>query len=133
MKEPIWVLRSVVDAMHDAQLTEHGGAPGVRDEGLLESALARPRNLHAYGETDPCALAAAYAFGIARNHPFVDGNKRTAFLAAYVFLRVNGLDFIADEVSVTISMMALAAGETTEAVFAGWLRSNTRAAPAATP
>jgi death on curing protein len=133
VNEPIWVLRSVVDAMHDAQLTEHGGASGVRDEGLLDSALARPRNLHAYGETDLCALGAAYAFGIARNHPFVDGNKRTAFLAAYVFLRVNGLELTADEVGVTISMMALAAGETTEAAFAGWLRSNTRAAPAATP
>ena len=130
MNEPVWLLRSVVDAMHDAQLAEHGGASGVRDGGLLESALARPRNLYAYGETDPCTLAAAYAFGIARDHPFVDGNKRTAFLSAYVFLRVNGLDLTVDEVSVTVSMMALAAGETTEAAFADWLRSNTRAAAA---
>ena len=128
MNEPTWVLRSVVDAMHDAQLTEHGGAPGVRDEGLLASALARPRNLHAYDETDLCTLAAAYAFGIARNHPFVDGYKRTAFLAAYVFLRINGLELTADEVGVTVAMMALAAGETTEAAFADWLRSNTKAA-----
>jgi len=128
VNEPIWVLRSVVDAMHDAQLAEHGGASGVRDMGFLESALARPQNLHAYGETDPCRLAAAYAFGIARNDPFVGGNKRTAFLAAYVFLRVNGLDLTADEVSVTVSMMALAAGETTEPAFADWLRANTRAA-----
>jgi death on curing protein len=128
VNEPIWVLRSVVDAPHDAQLAEHGGASGIRDMGLLESALARPQNLHAYGETDPCRLAAAYAFGIARNHPFVDGNKRTAFLAAYVFLRVNGLDLTADEVSVTVSMTTLAAGETTEPGFADWLRANTRAA-----
>ena len=129
MSEPLWVLRSVVDAMHDAQLAEHGGASGVRDEGLLESALARPRNLHAYGETDHCTLAAAYAFGIVRNHPFVDGNKRTTFLAAYVFLRVNGHDLTADEVGVTVSMTALAAGDTTEAAFADWLRANTRATP----
>ena len=79
MEEPIWVLRAVVEAVHDAQLAEHGGAPGVRDAGLLESALARPANLHAYGESALCVLAAAYAFGIVRNHPFVDGNKRTAF------------------------------------------------------
>ncbi|MFY9831499.1 MAG: type II toxin-antitoxin system death-on-curing family toxin [Methylocystis sp.] len=123
MEEPIWVLRAVVEAVHDAQLAEHGGAPGVRDVGLLESALARPANLHAYGESALCVLAAAYAFGIVRNHPFVDGNKRTAFLAAYVFLRLNGLDLVADEISATTAVLALASGEMTEADFAAWLRA----------
>jgi death-on-curing protein len=124
MSEPIWLLRSTVDAMHDAQLVEHGGAPGVRDAGLLESALARPKNRHAYGETDLCELAAAYAFGIARNHPFVDGNKRTALLAAFVFLRINSLHLVADEVGAAESVLALAAGQMTEAAFSEWLRAN---------
>ena len=114
MKEPSWVLRAVVEAVHDAQLAEHGGASGVRDAGLLESALARPANL----------LAAAYAFGIVRNHPFVDGNKRAAFLAAYVFLRLNGRDLVADEISATTAVLALASGEMTEADFAAWLSDN---------
>ena len=127
MKEPIWVLRSVVDAMHDALLVEHGGASGLRDEGLLESALARPVNLHAYGESDPFVLASAYAFGIARNHPFVDGNKRTAFLAAYLFLGANGLKLIADEISATDSMLAVASGTMNETEFSEWLRVNSRA------
>ncbi len=125
MKEPNWVLRSVIDAAHDAQLVEHGGASGLRDEGLLDSALSRPKNLHAYGETDICALAVAYASGITRNHPFIDGNKRTAFLAAYVFLSINGLQLVADEVSATQSMLGLSAGDMSEEEFAGWLRANT--------
>lgn len=127
MSEPNWVLRSVIDAMHDAQLAEHGGASGIRDPGLLESALARPVNLFTYGEADLYRLAAAYAFGISRNHPFVDGNKRTAFLAAYVFLRINGLELVADELSATASMIAVAAGEISEEEFAIWLRENTQA------
>lgn len=126
MSEPVWVLRSVIDAMHDAQLAEHGGAAGIRDPGLLGSALARPVNLHVYGETDICRLAAAYAFGIARNHPFVDGNKRTAFLAAYVFLRMNGLELVADEIGATAAILSVAAGESSEDDFAAWLRANTR-------
>jgi death-on-curing protein len=124
VKEPSWVLRAVVEAVHDAQLAEHGGASGVRDAGLLESALARPANLHAYGERALCVLAAAYAFGIVRNHPFVDGNKRAAFLAAYVFLRLNGRDLVADEISATTAVLALASGEMTEADFAAWLSDN---------
>jgi death-on-curing protein len=128
VKRPIWVLRSVVEAIHDAQLAEHGGASGMRDSGLLDSALARPLNLHAHGEIDRCALAASYAFGIVRNHPFVDGNKRTAFLTAYVFLRLNGLNLVADEVSATTAMLALAAGQVPEAEYAAWLRANTKAA-----
>ena len=113
--------------MHDALLVEHGGASGLRDEGLLESALARPVNLHAYGESDPFVLASAYAFGIARNHPFVDGNKRTAFLAAYLFLGANGLKLIADEISATDSMLAVASGTMNETEFSEWLRVNSRA------
>jgi death on curing protein len=109
-------------------LAEHGGASGVRDSGLLDSALARSRNLHARGENDLCTLAASYAFGIVRNHPFVDGNKRTAFLAAYVFLRLNGLDLIADKPGATWAMLALAAGDLSENEYAAWLRANTKAA-----
>jgi death on curing protein len=127
VKKPIWLLREVIEAIHDSQLSEHGGASGIRDAGLLESALARPLNLHAYGEADPCALAAAYCFGIVSNHPFADGNKRTAFLAAYVFLRLDGLDPIADEVDAATAMLSLASGKMGEADFAGWLRANTRA------
>ncbi len=127
MTEPVWVLESVVEAMHDAQLVEHGGAAGLRDAGLLDSALARARNRFAYGEADLPALAGAYAFGITRDHPFIDGNKRTAFLAAYVFLRMNGLRLDADEVSATNHVLALASGEATEAEFAAWLRAHASA------
>ncbi len=127
MKCPVWVLPSVVEAIHDAQCAEHGGALGIRDVGLLDSGLARPRNLHAYGETDLCALAAAYASGIVRNHPFIDGNKRTAFLAAYVFLGLNGLDLAADEVEAAAAMLSLASGDIKEDAFAEWLRKHTRA------
>lgn len=126
MSEPVWVLASVVHAMHDAQLAEHGGAAGVRDPGLLESALARPRNLHSCGESEPRALAAAYASGIVRNHPFVDGNKRAAFLTAYIFLRLNGFELVADEAAAAAAVLALASGEASEAGFAAWLRASTR-------
>jgi death on curing protein len=126
VNEPVWVLRSVIDAAHDAQLVEHGGAPGLRDAGLLESALARPKNIHAYGEADLFVLAAAYASGIVRNHPFVDGNKRTAFLAAYVFLRINGLHLVADEVDAAAAVLALASGATSDVDFSAWLRANTK-------
>jgi death-on-curing protein len=124
MTAPRWVLRAVVDAMHDQQLAEHGGAAGLRDEGLLDSALARAQHLHAYGETDLCTLAAAYAGGICRNHPFIDGNKRTAFLTAYVFLRINGQTLVATEAETVKMMMAMAAGYVTDQAFADWLRRN---------
>ena len=124
MSEPRWVQRAVVDAMHDRQLAEHGGASGLRDEGLFDSALARAQHLHAYSETDLCTLAAAYAGGICRNHPFVDGNKRTAFLAAYVFLRINGQTLVASEAEAVEMMMAMAAGEIADQAFADWLRRN---------
>ena len=126
MTAPRWVLRAIVDAMHDQQLAEHGGASGLRDEGLLDSALARAQNLHAYGETDLYTLAAAYAVGIARNHPFIDGNKRTAFLTAYVFLRLNGRTLIASEADAVEIMMATAAGSVSDQAFADWLRRSTK-------
>jgi death-on-curing protein len=127
VKEPVWVLRSVVEAVHEAQLAEHGGASGIRDAALLDSALARPLNLRAYSQSDICMLAAAYAFGLVRNHPFVDGKKRTAFLVAYVFLRLNGLDLTASETNAVEAMLALASGDVKEDEFAIWLRSNTTA------
>lgn len=118
----IWVVDSVVLAIHEAQLSEHGGAAGVRDEGLLASALARPRNLEAYGkDVDAAALAASYAFGIARNHPFFDGNKRTAFVVMELFLNLNGWYLEASD-AVCISMMqTLAAGSLSEEMLAKWL------------
>jgi death on curing protein len=128
VKQPFWILPEVIYAIHDMQLAEHGGASGVRDAGLLESALARPVNQHGYGETDICCPAAAYAFGIIRNHPFVDGNKRTGFLSACVFLKINGFDLIADEVETTTAVLAIASGEKGEAQFGDWLRA--RAYPA---
>lgn len=118
----IWLRLDVVEALHDRQLAEHGGPSGIRDGGALESALARPRNLAAYGEPDAAALAASYAFGIARNHPFVDGNKRTAWLAARLFLEVNGVALEFDKVEATQTMLALAAGELGEDELARWLR-----------
>lgn len=127
--EPKWLLRAPVDAMHDIQLAEHGGGSGTRDAGLLESALARPRNLHGYGTNDPHDLAAAYAHGIAGNHPYVDGNKRTTFLATYVFLSINGWKIVAPEPDVVRAILALAEGIATEAEFADWLRSVTTEIP----
>jgi death on curing protein len=124
MKRPIWVERASVLLLHDESLTIHGGASGVRDMGLLESALARPQNLHAYGEGDAAALAAAYAFGIIRNHPFIDGNKRTGFLAAALFLEANGYRFTANEAEVVMRTLALAASEIDEPAFAAWLSEN---------
>lgn len=124
MTDPVWVHPGIVLAMHESQLAEHGGAPGLRDEGLLGAALARPRHRHAYGETEICALAAAYAFGIVRNHPFIDGNKRTALLATFVFLRMNGWLLVAPEADAAAATLALADGEMDEAAFAGWLRRN---------
>ena len=123
--EPVWVARELVHVLHERLLAEHGGAPGLRDEGLLDSALARPRQIRAYGDPGLCALAAAYAYGLVRNHPFVDGNKRIAFMVAYVFLARNGRRLVAPEADATALMMALAAGQTDERVFAAWLRDHT--------
>ena len=118
-----WVTRSVVFAIHEEQIAEHGGTQGIRDTGLLESALARPQNLAAYGQADIVALAASYAFGLAKNHPFLDGNKRTSYVTTLVFLRINGLDIPADEAERIQLWLDLAAGELTEDKLAEWLRA----------
>jgi death-on-curing protein len=124
--EPMWVTRSMIDAIHEAQLREHGGSSGVRDEGLLDSALHRP-NKFAYGEHDLSVLAAAYAFGIAKNHAFVDGNKRTAFVTAALFVALNGQDLVADEPEVVDVMTRLASGKLTERECAAWVRAHLHA------
>ncbi|MGE0596733.1 MAG: type II toxin-antitoxin system death-on-curing family toxin [Hyphomonadaceae bacterium] len=124
MTEPRWLPKNLILAVHNRQLAEHGGGAGVRDEGLLESALARPLNLCAYGKSDPAALAAAYAFGVAKNHPFVDGNKRTAFVACELFLAANGFELAAADEECLAMVLSLAAGEIDEAEFAVWLGDN---------
>ncbi len=122
-----WVAERVVLAIHDEQLDEHGGAPGVRDMALVQSALARPANLAAYGAPDIADLAAAYAYGIARNHGFVDGNKRTAFVVAYVFLLDHDHDLAASDTEAVTITLATAAGEISEAELATWFRGCVRA------
>jgi death-on-curing protein len=124
MIEPVWLdLAEVID-MHSEQLALFGGADGIRDQGLLDSALARPINRWHYGESDLAALAAAYAFGLARNHPFVDGNKRAAFHALVVFLRLNDVAFKPDPAHATAMILSLAAGEISEESLARWIRDN---------
>lgn len=127
-REPDWIGLDLVCAIHARQLSEHGGTPGIRDHGMLESALGRPQHLLAYGgdSVDMPALAAAYAFGIARNHPFVDGNKRTAYVVCRTFLVLNGWDVVASLADRYRQVMALAAGEIDEDAFAEWLRRNAR-------
>jgi death on curing protein len=120
-----WVDKQALLLLHGESLAMHGGLAGLRDEGLLESALARPLNLAAYGLPDIAALAAAYGVGLAKNHPFVDGNKRAAFLAVGLFLALNGYRLTANQVSATQTMLAVAAGEMDEPAFAAWLRTNT--------
>ena len=125
--EPIWVSHELVIAIHNRQLAEHGGQPGLRDEGLLLSALARPQQRWCYGNPPPnlCVLAASYAFGLAKNHPFLDGNKRTAFVVYRLFLKWNGVEMHADKVDRYLQMLALAAGDHDEESFADWLRGVT--------
>jgi len=124
-KEPVWVRDDVVRAIHRRQISEHGGSDGVRDEGLLESALARSKNLLAYSDPSPDlpALAAAYAFGIARNHPFIDGNKRTAYVVCRTFLKLNGMDLETSQENKYATFMELAEGQLGEADLAAWIRS----------
>jgi death on curing protein len=122
--EPVWITAAQLHAVHLAQLREHGGTPGVRDEGLLDSALNRARNKFAYGEHDLAVLAAAYAFGLAKNHAFVDGNKRSAFQGMYLFLGLNGHDIDASEPEVVDVVTRLASGRMTEAAFAQWVRTH---------
>ena len=119
-----WVGRQVLLLLHDEGLVEHGGAPGLRDEGLFDSALARPLNLAAYGDPDIASLAAAYGVGLAKNHPFVDGNKRVAFLAVGLFLAANGYRLTASQVDATLTVLAVAAGELSDEAFADWIRSH---------
>lgn len=122
----LWLDPQVLLAVHEEQLAEHGGPAGIRDTGLFESALAHPRHLALYGQPDACDLAAAYGFGIARNHPFADGNKRTAFVATELFLMLNGLDLIADDAACVMTMLGVASGKTDEAGFAAWLREHSQ-------
>ncbi len=121
---PVWLTAELVKAIHDRQLRLFGGPPGIRDEGALESALGRPVNRRAYQGADLAELAAAYAFGIARNHPFVDGNKRASLLAIITFLGLNGVDFIADEAEAVVMIRGVAAGEIDEEGLARWIRDN---------
>ena len=124
MTEPVWLTVELVVAIHGEQLRLFGGPEGIRDLAMLESALDRPKNKWAYGERDLAALAAAHAFGIARNHPFVDGNKRASFLALVTFLGLNGIDFLAPEPETAAAILALAAGEIEEDGLARWIRDN---------
>jgi len=119
-----WIDAQAMRAVHEEQILEHGGPAGLRDAGLLESALARPRHLATYGTPDVCDLAAAYGFGLARNHPFVDGNKRTAFVAVELFLALNGHALAASDADCVMAMLRLAASETDEKAFADWLRAH---------
>ena len=120
----IWVAIEVAQAAHLEQLAEHGGAAGVRDARLLESAMARPKNLVAYGEPDAAQLAAAYAFGIARNHPFADGNKRTAAVVSETFLVLNGYQLVASDAELVVAFLSLAAGDLSEEEMTDWFRTH---------
>lgn len=124
----IWIERTLALAIHDRQLAEHGGGPGVRDEGMLESALARPHQRYAYGDPPPdlVDLAASLAFGLARNHPFVDGNKRTAHVCYRVFLALNDAELLAIDEEKYLAMLQLAEGSLEETAFAAWLRPRVR-------
>lgn len=124
MSEPVWLTPEIVIAIHEMQLAEHGGPAGIRDMGMLESALGRPQNKFAYGETDLAILAAAYGFGVARNHPFIDGNKRTSLMVIYTFLGVNDVEFIVPEAEFATIILDLAAGDVSEESLARWIRDN---------
>ena len=128
MKQPVWVLRETVFVLHEQLLAEFGGSTGIRDGGLLESALARPENLFAYGKPTIFDLAASYGFGLVKNHPFLDGNKRIGFAVAVLFLEINGWRFQATEADATVRTLALAAGAMKEGEYAAWLKSNTQKA-----
>ena len=120
----IWIEPSVVYAIHEEQLAQHGGSAGLRDQGLLESALARPQNLALYGKPDVAACAAAYGYGLSRNHPFVDGNKRTAFVAVELFLFLNGYALEATDTGCVLTLLGVAEGSISENGFAAWIREN---------
>ena len=124
MAQIVWLLEETVIAIHQRQISEHGGSEGLRDEGLLASALARPQNVLAYAQPPPdlAVLAAAYAYGIARNHPFVDGNKRTALVATRTFLLLNGVNLEANQDEKYLTFLQLAQGSLTEGQLADWIR-----------
>jgi death-on-curing protein len=128
MNEPAWITREECLAIHEMMMAQHGGLGGVRDEGLLDSALSKPRNLFAYGRPRHAEMAASYAAGIILNHPFLDGNKRAGFMLAAVFLEVNGYKLTATEESVVENTLALAAGRLKEKDYAAWLKDNCRKA-----
>ncbi len=119
-----WLTTPTAMAAHNEQLAEHGGSAGVRDAGLVHSAMARPQNLLAYGDPDAASLAAAYAYGLARNHAFIDGNKRTAAVVSETFLTLNGYRLLASDAEVVVTFLALAAGELSEDDLAGWFRTH---------
>ncbi len=122
----VWLDPALIRAVHEEQLAEHGGGIGLRDANLLGSALGRPEQLAFYGTPDVADLAAAYGYGISRNHPFVDGNKRTAFVATELFLALNGFDLLANDVECVMTMLDVAAGEIEEAAFAQWIRQHVK-------
>ncbi len=124
MNEPEWVLKETVLALHEQSLHQHGGSSGIRDEGLFDSALGRPVNLFGYGTPTVHDLAASYAYGLVKNHPFIDGNKRTAFVTAVLMLELNGFRFQAEEADAALCTLALAAGEMTERAYAAWLEQH---------
>jgi len=126
VKRPEWILRETVLALHEQLLAEFGGSDGIRDGGLLDSALSRPENLFVYGQPTVSELAAAYAFGLVKNHPFVDGNKRIGFAIGALFLQLNGRGLMATEVDAVIQTLALAAGEIGEKEYACWLEANSK-------
>jgi len=128
VKEPYWLTLEECLSLHDMMLSHYGGIAGVRDENMLESALARAQQLFAYGKPDMAEMAAAYAVGIVKNHPFLDGNKRTGFILGVGFLERNGFEFHATEAEAALKTLALAAGEMTEAAYAKWLKGNSKRA-----
>jgi death-on-curing protein len=120
----VWIEANLIHAVHNEQLAEHGGGTGLRDDNLLQSALARPQQLANYGNPDVAELAASYGYGISRNHPFIDGNKRTGFVAMELFLALNGFDLLADDADCVVTMLKVAAGDTSEADFAKWIQNH---------
>lgn len=127
MKEFVWILREIVLALHAEQLAEHGGLDGIRDEGMFDSALARPQNLIAYNQdADVAMLAASYTYGLTKNHPFIDGNKRIAFITGELFFELNGFELIASDGDCVLTMLAVADGSLSEDELAEWYRANLR-------
>jgi len=128
MKEPMWIERADALAIHELMLSQYGGMVGIRDEGMLASALAKPQNRFSYEKPSVAEMGASYAAGIILNHPFLDGNKRTGFMVGAAFIELNGFDFVADEVSAVERTLALAAGAIDEAAYAKWLKQNSKKA-----